>query len=148
MLVIVRPYNLARLGADSIVHHPKAGCRGSAIILYKAVESLGSPASPLQFHSLLKFHNVPAPEAVAALWKSKAGDAQVEAYGSGGGSSWYIAKMLPYEDTRYDMGSLTVLARVCKKLCQHANEERARALQAGSHGMFLMPWVRPKRPTT
>jgi hypothetical protein len=30
---------------------------------------------------------------VAALWKSKAGDAQVEVYGSGGGAAWYLAKI-------------------------------------------------------
>jgi hypothetical protein len=66
----------------------------------------GIPEVPLHFHSLLKYQHVPAPEAVAALWKSKAGDAQVEAYGSGGGAAWNIAKMFPYEDTKYDIGGL------------------------------------------
>jgi len=70
-----------------------------------------SPAIPLHFHSLLKYQNVPASEAVSALWKSKAGDAKVEAYASGGGPAWYIAKMFPYEDTRYDMGGLEHFAR-------------------------------------
>src|ERR1019366_2145524 len=71
----------------------------------------GAPEIPLHFHSLLKYQNVPAPEAVAALWKAKAGDAQVEAYGSGGGAAWYLAKMFPYEDTRYDLGGLKHFAR-------------------------------------
>ena len=71
----------------------------------------GTPEIPLHFHSLLRYQNVPAPEAVAALWKAKAGDAQVEAYGSGGGAAWYLAKMFPYEDTRYDLGGLKHFAR-------------------------------------
>ena len=71
----------------------------------------GTPEIPLHFHSLLRYQNVPAPEAVAALWKSKAGDAQVEAYGSGGGAAWYLAKMFPYEDTRYDLGGLKHFTR-------------------------------------
>lgn len=73
----------------------------------------GTPEVPLHFHSLLKYQHVPAPEAVEALWKAKAGDAQVEAYlrdgggcGGGGGAALYVAKMLPNEDTRYDMGGL------------------------------------------
>ena len=66
----------------------------------------GSPEIPLHFHALLKYKNVPPPEAVAALWKAKAGDAQVEAYRAGGGGAVYVAKMLPYEDTNYDMGGL------------------------------------------
>jgi hypothetical protein len=66
----------------------------------------GSPEIPLHFHSLLKYQHVPAPEAVAALWKSKAGDAKVEVYRSGGGAGYYIAKMFPHEDTRYDLGGL------------------------------------------
>lgn len=45
------------------------------------------------FHDLLKCQNAPSLEAVAALWKSKAGDAQVEVYGSGGGAAWYLAKI-------------------------------------------------------
>ncbi len=76
-----------------------------------------SPAIPLHFHSLLKYQNVPAPEAVAALWKSKAGDALVEPYcsgGSGGGAAWYIAKMFPCEDTMYDIGGLEHFAPVPK----------------------------------
>lgn len=60
----------------------------------------------MHFHALLKYQNVPAPEAVAALWKSRAGDAKVEVNGSGGGAAWYVAKMFPYEDTRYDLGGL------------------------------------------
>jgi hypothetical protein len=66
----------------------------------------GSPEIPLHFHALLKYKNVPPPEAVAALWKAKAGDAQVEAYRAGGGGAVYVAKMLPYEDTNFDMGGL------------------------------------------
>ena len=71
----------------------------------------GTPEIPLHFHSLLKYQHVPAPEAVEALWKSRAGDAQVEAYGSGGGAAWYLAKMFPYEDTRYDLGGLKYFPR-------------------------------------
>jgi hypothetical protein len=40
----------------------------------------GSPEIPLHYHVLLKYENVPAPEGVAALWKSKAGNAKVEIY--------------------------------------------------------------------
>jgi hypothetical protein len=54
---------------------------------------------------------MPAAEAVAALRKSRAGDAKVEAYDPGGGAAWYIAKMFPYEDTRYDIGGLERFAR-------------------------------------
>ena len=78
----------------------------------------GTPEVPLHFHSLLKYQHVPAPEAVAALWKAKAGDAQVEAYlhdgggcGGGGGAALYVAKMLPYEDARWDMGGLNDFPR-------------------------------------
>jgi hypothetical protein len=70
-----------------------------------------SPEIPLHYHALLKYKNVPAPEAVASLWKSKAGDAQVEAYEHSGGAAWYIAKMFPYEDTRYDLGGLEQFTR-------------------------------------
>jgi len=70
-----------------------------------------SPEIPLHYHALLKNKNVPAPEAVASLWKSKAGDAQVEAYEHSGGAAWYIAKMFPYEDTRYDLGGLEQFTR-------------------------------------
>jgi hypothetical protein len=65
----------------------------------------------MHYHALLKYQNVLAPEAVAALWKARAGDAKVEAYEHGGGAAWYIAKMFPYEDTRYDMGGLEHFAR-------------------------------------
>ena len=65
-----------------------------------------SPEIPLHCHALLKYQNVPAPEAVAALWKSRAGDAKVEVYGSGGGAAYYLAKMFPHEDTHYDLGGL------------------------------------------
>ena len=47
----------------------------------------------------------------AALWKSTVGDAKVEAYNCGGGAAYYIAKMFPYEDTRYDIGGLGHFAR-------------------------------------
>ena len=70
-----------------------------------------SPAVPLHFHALLKYKNVPAPEAVAALWKAKAGDALVEDYRSGGGASFYIAKLLPYADANYEVGGLEHLPR-------------------------------------
>ena len=66
----------------------------------------GSPGIPLHYHALLKYKNVPGPEAVAALWKAKAGEAKVKAYGSGGGAAFYMAKMIPYEGTGYDMGGL------------------------------------------
>ena len=66
----------------------------------------GSPEIPLHSHALLRYQNVPAPEAVAGLWKSKAGDAQVEIYDPARGAAWYLAKMFPYEDTRYDLGGL------------------------------------------
>jgi hypothetical protein len=70
-----------------------------------------SPEIPLHYHALLKYQNVPSPEDVAALWKSRAGDARVEAYNSGGGAAYCIAKMFPYEDTRYDIGGLGNFAR-------------------------------------
>jgi len=63
-----------------------------------------SPEIPLHYHALLKYQNVPAIEAVAGLWKTRAGDARVEIYDPGEGAAWYMAKMFPYEDTRYDMG--------------------------------------------
>jgi hypothetical protein len=47
--------------------------------------------------------------AVAALWKSRAGDAKVETYNCGGGAAYYIAKMCPYEDAKYDNGWLGAL---------------------------------------
>jgi hypothetical protein len=70
-----------------------------------------SPGDPLHYHALLKYKHVPAAEAVAGLWKTKAGDARVEAYDPGG-AAWYIAKMFPYEDTRYDMGGLEHFVRL------------------------------------
>jgi hypothetical protein len=66
----------------------------------------GSPEIPLHYHALLKYQNPPDPEAVAALWKSKAGDAKVETYECARGAAWYMAKMFPYEDTGYDLGGL------------------------------------------
>jgi len=71
-----------------------------------------SPRIPLHFHSLLKYQHVPEPEAVAALWKAKAGDAKVEAYHSGGGAAWYVAKMVPCEDSGFAMGGLEHFARL------------------------------------
>ena len=70
-----------------------------------------NPLIPLHFHSLLKYRNVPDPEAVAALWKAKAGDAKVEAYRSGGGAAYYVAKMFPCEGSGFDMGGLEHFAR-------------------------------------
>jgi hypothetical protein len=70
-----------------------------------------SPEIPLHYHALLKYQNVPAPEAVAVLWKAKSGDAKVEAYEHGGGAAWYIAKMFPYEGVNYDMGGLEHFAQ-------------------------------------
>ena len=56
---------------------------------------------------------MPAPEAVAGLWKVKSGDAQVEAYdAAGAGAAYYIAKMFPYDEARYDMGGLEYFARL------------------------------------
>jgi hypothetical protein len=66
----------------------------------------GRPAIPLHFHDLLKYRNVPAPEEVAGLWKSRAGDAKVEAYSAGGGATLYMAKMFPFKDSHYDLGGL------------------------------------------
>src|ERR1035438_1630596 len=70
----------------------------------------GQPDVPLHFHALLIYKHPPKPEAVAALWQAKAGDALVEEYlrggGSGGGAAWYLAKQFPYEDTRYEFGGL------------------------------------------
>jgi hypothetical protein len=65
----------------------------------------------LHYHALLKYQHVPAAEAVAALWKSRAGDAKVEAYNCGGGAAYYIAKMFPYGKMRYDIGGLEHFAR-------------------------------------
>jgi hypothetical protein len=76
-----------------------------------------SPEIPLHYHALLKYQHVPAPEDVAALWKSRAGDAKVEAYNCGGGAAYYIAKMFPYGEMRYDMGGLEHFAR--SKAPQH-----------------------------
>ena len=70
-----------------------------------------SPEIPLHYHALLKYQNLPAPEAVASLWRLRAGDAKVEAYNCGGGAAYYIAKMFPYEDTRYDIGGLEHFGR-------------------------------------
>jgi hypothetical protein len=70
-----------------------------------------SPEIPLHYHALLKYQNVPAPEAVAGLWKSRAGDAKVEIYDAARGAAWYLAKMFPYEDTRYDLGGLEHFTR-------------------------------------
>jgi hypothetical protein len=42
---------------------------------------------------------------VDGLWKSRAGDAKLEAYNCGG-VAYYIAKMFPWEDTRYDISGL------------------------------------------
>lgn len=70
------------------------------------------PIIPLHFHSLLKYQHVPDAEAVAALWKARAGDAMVEAYRSGGGAAWYVAKMFPCEDSAFDMGGLEHFARL------------------------------------
>ena len=71
-----------------------------------------SPEIPLHYHALLKYQHVPEPEAVAALWKAKAGDAKVEAYRSGGGAAYYVAKMFPCEDSTFDMGGLEHFARI------------------------------------
>jgi hypothetical protein len=71
---------------------------------------LASSEIPLHYHALLKYENVPAPEDVAGLWKAKAGDAKVELYDGGGGAAWYIAKMFPYNGTKYDMRGLEHLA--------------------------------------
>jgi len=72
-----------------------------------------SPEIALHYHALLKYQHVPATEAVAGLWKVKSGDAQVEAYdAAGGGAAYYIAKMLPYGDTKYDVGGLEHFARI------------------------------------
>jgi hypothetical protein len=48
---------------------------------------------------------------VAALWKLRAGDAKVEAYDGRGRAPYYIAKMFPYEDMRYDIGGVEHFAR-------------------------------------
>ena len=65
---------------------------------------------------MLKYWKPPKPEVVEALWKERAGDAQVEAYlregGSGGGAAWYLAKQFPYEDARYEFGGLEHFGRL------------------------------------
>ena len=71
----------------------------------------------MHYHALLKYQNVPTPEAVAGLWKSKAGDARVEVYDSAGGAALYIPKMFPYEDRRYDMGGLEHFAQLEERHC-------------------------------
>jgi hypothetical protein len=71
-----------------------------------------SPEIPLHYHAPLKYQHVPAAEAVAGLWKTRAGDARVEAYNPGGGAAYYIAKMFPYGETRYDTGGLEHFARL------------------------------------
>ena len=71
-----------------------------------------NPGIPLHYHSLLKYQHVLEPEAVAALWKSKAGDAQVETYRTGGGAAYYVAKMFPCEDSQFDMGGLEHFERL------------------------------------
>jgi len=70
-----------------------------------------SPEIPLHYNALLKYRVVPGTGDVAALWKSMAGDAKVEAYNCGGGAAYYIAKMFPYGDMRYDIGGLEHFAR-------------------------------------
>jgi hypothetical protein len=72
----------------------------------KRWSGFGSPEVPLHFHSLLKYQHAPAREAVAALWKSMAGDALIESYRSGGGAAYYIAKMFPDEGSNYAFGGL------------------------------------------
>jgi hypothetical protein len=69
------------------------------------------PEISLHYHALLKYQNALAHQDVAALWKSKAGDAKVERYDCGGGAPYYIAKMFPYGEMRYDMGGLEHFAR-------------------------------------
>ncbi len=71
----------------------------------------GSPEIPLHFHALMRYQKVTTPEAVAALWKSRAGDAKVEVCDPARGPAWYIAKMFPYEDTRYDLAGLEYFMR-------------------------------------
>ena len=71
-----------------------------------------SPEIPLRYHALLKYRNVPAPDEVVGLWRSRAGDAKVEAYRAGGGAAFYIATMFPYGDTRYDIGGLEHFAHL------------------------------------
>jgi len=70
-----------------------------------------SPEIPLHYHALLKYQHVPASEDVAGLWKARAGDARVELYDAGCGAAYYIAKMFPYGDARYDMGGLEHFGR-------------------------------------
>jgi hypothetical protein len=65
-----------------------------------------SPEIPLHYHALLKYQNMPAAEAVAGLWKARAGDARVEAYDAGGGAAYYITKTFQYESMNYNMGGL------------------------------------------
>jgi hypothetical protein len=70
-----------------------------------------SPEIPLHYHALLKYQHGPATEDVAGLWKLRAGDAKVEAYNRGSGAAYYIAKMFPYGEMRYDMGGLEHFVR-------------------------------------
>jgi hypothetical protein len=58
------------------------------------------------------YEKVPAPEAVEALWKDKAGDAKVKLYCTGGGAAYYISKMIPDQATNYDIGGLDYFPRL------------------------------------
>jgi hypothetical protein len=66
----------------------------------------------LHYHALLRYENIPVPEAVAAVWKSRGGDAKVELYDPGGGAAWYVAKMFPCGDSGFDIGGLEHFARL------------------------------------
>ena len=64
----------------SVVVHRRFNRQGWVRVDEQRWSGYGKPEIPLHFHALLKYQNVPAPEAVAGLWKSKAGNARVEIY--------------------------------------------------------------------
>jgi hypothetical protein len=70
------------------------------------------------------------------------GDAQVEAYNCGGGAAYYIAKMFPYEDTKYEMGGLEHFARsplqseVAGRILTVGQKSKT---EIGSEGSFRAP---------
>ena len=67
---------------------------------------VGKPEIPLHYHALLMFQRPAAPQAVADLWKSRAGDAYVEPYNPGKGGAWYESKLLVYPTGNWDLGGL------------------------------------------
>ena len=78
------PFNWNRMLVDFVVE---------TLAKSDGIFGLASKLGLMPVGTVVKYQNTPAPEDVAALWKSRAGDAKVEAYDCGGGASYYIAKM-------------------------------------------------------